>query len=122
MASYLPVSSDGTRRFSVVTGSGTYNFRSYFVSGAGTRWVLDIHDSDGVPLLVGIALLPGSRNLLAGQGDTFGGSRLFALLTEGSAGDPEALGTTLHLLWLEPGEESPFPDLDPMDTIPARLS
>lgn len=122
MARFIPITPDGARSASVNTGSGVYRFRTYFTSGAEDRWLLDIAGKDGTPLMTGIALVPGAGDLLKGQGDRFGGARLLVLLIDGSEGATNAPGNTLFLLWQEPDEEELFPVLDPMDTIPSRLS
>lgn len=41
MAYFLPLTSDGERTFSVVLGSNTYFFRSYYVRGQESAWLLD---------------------------------------------------------------------------------
>ena len=118
----IPVTPDGARRVTVDTGSGVYRFRTYLSAGAENRWLLDILDIEEKPVLTGITIAPGSGNLLKGQGDAFEEVQLLAVMDGGTEGGLDALGNTLHLVWFGPGEENYFPALDPMDTIPSRLS
>ena len=53
MAYLLPLTSDGERTFSVVLGSNTYFFRSYYVRGQESAWLLDISDAGGSMLASG---------------------------------------------------------------------
>ena len=53
MAYLLPLTSDGERTFSVVLGSNTYFFRSYYVRGQESAWLLDISDAGGSMLRPG---------------------------------------------------------------------
>lgn len=129
----IPLSPDGDRTVTVDTGSGhsrneehrnassIYRFRTYYSDGPEQRWLLDISDAQGAPLLCGIPIATGSANLLKGQGDVFPGVQLVPVLLSGGLGDAEAPGNTLHLLWLKPGEENPFPALDPMNSIAENI-
>ena len=108
MAYLLPLTSDGERTFSVVLGSNTYFFRSYYVRGQESAWLLDISDAGGSMLASGVKLVPGSPNCLAGYGDAFNGENIVVTLSRGKPGDEEAPGDTLNVLWFPEGEESPF--------------
>ena len=59
MAYLLPLTSDGERTFSVVLGSNTYFFRSYYVRGQESACLLDISDAGGSMLASGVQLVPG---------------------------------------------------------------
>ena len=117
MAYLLPLTSDGERTFSVVLGSNTYFFRSYYVRGQESAWLLDISDAGGSMLASGVKLVPGSPNCLAGYGDAFNGENIVVALSRGRPGDEEAPGDTLNVLWFPEGEESPFTLGDPMETL-----
>ena len=94
MAYLLPLTSDGERTFSVVLGSNTYFFRSYYVRGQESAWLLDISDAGGSMLASGVKLVPGSPNCLAGYGDAFNGENIVVALSRGRPGDEEAPGDT----------------------------
>ncbi|MFQ8890150.1 MAG: phage baseplate plug protein [Bilophila wadsworthia] len=64
MAYLIPLTSDGERTFSVVLGSNTYFFRSYYVRGQESAWLLDISDAGGSMLASGVKLVPGARTAL----------------------------------------------------------
>ena len=117
MAYFLPLTSDGERTFSVVLGSNTYFFRSYYVRGQESAWLLDISDAGGSMLAAGVKLVPGSPNCLVGYGDAFNGENIVVTLSRGKPGDEEAPGDTLNVLWFPEGEESPFTLGDPMETL-----
>ena len=117
MAYLLPLTSDGERTFSVVLGSSTYFFRSYYVRGQESAWLLDISVAGGSMLASGVKLVPGSPNCLAGYGDAFNGENIVVTLSRGRPGDEEAPGDTLNVLWFPEGEESPFTHGDPMETL-----
>ncbi|MFR3458367.1 MAG: phage baseplate plug protein [Bilophila wadsworthia] len=103
MAYLLPLTSDGERTFSVVLGSNTYFFRSYYVRGQESAWLLDISDAGGSMLASGVKLVPGSPNCLAGYGDAFNGENIVVALSRGRPGDEEAPGDTLNVLVSEGG-------------------
>ena len=113
----IPVTPAGERLASVNVGPDVFLFRSYFVSGQDDHWLLDIKDSQGMPLICGINLAPGIDNLLKGMGDALEGYQLLLLADPGTEKDPEAPGNTMSLVWFNPGEENPFTPLDPMDAI-----
>lgn len=117
MPVFIPMTPDGDRVVTVNTGSGVYAFRSYYASGFERRWLLDIADAAGTPLLGGATVVNGCANLLQGQGEKFHGVQLAAALISGDIGGEEALGETLLLVWYNEGEENDFPTLDPMETL-----
>lgn len=113
----LPVNSSGARLFSVNTGTDIFAFRTYYTAGETPLWLMDIYDGDGVELLTGLALVPGSDNLLKGHGDKLEGCQLYVLLLENEQGDMDALGKYLQLIWYNPGEENLVSSGDPLSTI-----
>jgi len=117
----IPITPDGERFVTMNVGPDTFIFRTYFASGQDDHWLLDIQDSQGSPLVSGINLVPGVDNLLKGHGDVLDGYQLHCLVLFSSAAAPEAPGNTMFLIWLNPGEENPFVNLDPMETIGTDL-
>ena len=116
----LPVNSAGARRVRVNTGAGggVFTFRTHYSYGQNQMWLLDIIDAGGNLLAGSLPLVPGSDNILKGQGDVLEGYQLYVFLEEGrDGGNPEALGVTLRLVWYNPGEENLYQTGDPLDTI-----
>lgn len=113
----LPVNASGARLFAVNTGLDIFNFRTYYTVGEEPLWLLDIYDAAGNVLLTGLSLVPGSDNILKGQGDKLEGYQLYVLLTEDNAGDMDALGKYLQLILYNPGEENLYITPDPLMTI-----
>ena len=117
MAYLLPLASDGERTLSVVLGSNTYFFRSYYVHGQESAWLLDISDAGGSMLASGVKLVPGSPNCLAGYGDAFNGENIVVAISRGRPRDEEPPCDKHKLIRFPEGEESPFTLGDPMETL-----
>ena len=113
----LPVTSDGARTFTLNTGMDIFTFRTYYSVGQENYWLLDVFNENGDNLITGLALVPGSDNLLKGQGDAMEGYQLYALLLDNNAGDLNALGNGLQLIFYFPGEENLYRTGDPLLTI-----
>ena len=113
----IPVTPAGERTVTVNVGPETFNFRTYFVHGQDSHWLLDIQDVQQRPLISGINLVPGVDNLLKGMGDALDGYQLHLCVVSGSEKDLEAPGNTMFLVWFNPGENNPFTAGDPMDRI-----
>lgn len=93
----IPLTSDGDRVVEVDVGSHILQFRTYWT---GQKWLMDVSDTSGQPLMFGLALAPGVNNLMKGQdGGRFPGARLVAVLSRGSAYDPDNLGAGLLVYW-----------------------
>lgn len=101
----LPLDASGSRSFDIDTGEEVFSFRTYYSGGQRPVWLMDVSTVDGVPLLTGIALVPGSRNSFRGQGDTLEGYTLFVSLWDGDSGALDAPGTYLFALLFLPGED-----------------
>lgn len=101
----LPIDASGSRTFDIDTGTSVFSFRTYFSDGEKAVWLMDIETIEGEPLATGIALLPGSRNLLRGLGDTLEGYSLYVTLWDGDEGALDAPGTYLFALFFLPGED-----------------
>ena len=119
----IPITDAGARIITVDTGGGVYRFRTYYSNGPEQRWLLDIRDTTETDIVTGVTIVPGSANILKGQGDAFKDVQLLAIADDGAdLGGLDTPGNTLFLVWINAGEKNPFPDLDPMDTIDARYS
>jgi hypothetical protein len=119
MPTLIPLNSQGNRTITVDTrGGGLYSFRSYFSMGIYDGWFVDIADSVGTDLLLGIRVVPGCPNLLKGQGDRFPGRQLACVVLSGRETAPDALGNGTYLVWFNPGEVNPFVIGDPLLEIP----
>ena len=110
----IPMTPDGARRVTCSVGGRRIVFRSYYSAGQDRKWLLDLYDIDETPLITGIALVPGSDNVIIGQGDTLNGYQLYVLASDNYPYEKEALGNTLNLLMYSPGEENWFNPGDPM--------
>lgn len=110
----IPLTSDGARTFNINTGLDVFYLRTYYIDGQDSAWLLDIADSAEQPLITGLKLVPGSENILKGQGDKMEGYQLFVYLASGEPGALEAPGNTLRLLLYNPGEENWFSVGDPL--------
>jgi len=73
-------------------------------------WVLDLYDSEGNDILLGLMLLPGIDLLSPYQHQKllYGGLVLVEKETDAYK-DPDGLGTSTKLLWYPPGEEVVIP-------------
>lgn len=109
----LPLTNAPASRVTVNTGSGTYAFVTYFAPHGA--WLMDILTSQGEPLLIGLALVPGVDNLLKGHGDLFAGVRMQIECDPGTFNDTAtSLGTTTRVLWFTADETNPIIYPDPM--------
>ena len=117
----IPVTPAGDRAVTVNVGPDVFMFRTYFVSGQDDHWLLDIRDGQGRELISGINLAPGIDNLLKGRGDALDGYQLVVLAGTGTEKNMDAPGTTMFLVWFNPGEKNPFVTLDPMETIVSAI-
>ena len=118
----VPTTDAGARSATYLIGDKYLTFRTYYSSGQQDLWLLDIYDYDGNPLIVGIAILPGSDNVIKGHGDTLNGFQLYVLNMDTlPVGDVKALGESLHLIAYAPGEENAYQNGDPLLTIDESL-
>lgn len=114
MPTIIPMTADGARRVTVEVAGKRITFRTYYSVGQSPVWLLDLFDTDGTPLITGIALWPGSDNVLKGHGDTLNGYQLFVFATDDNPSSPNALGQSVTLWMYEPGEENLFSPGDPL--------
>ena len=117
MPSVIPMTPDGARRVTVEVGGKRILFRTYYSAGQEGQWLLDLYDTDNTPLITGIALVPGSDNVIKGQGDILNGYQLYVLTFTEYYKRPDALGNSLILLMYAPGEENLYQTGDPLMTI-----
>lgn len=104
MASIIPVNSTGDRRIQVLLGSNLLFLRTYW-NPTVPGWYMDISGSDGMPIAVGLALVP-VVNVLESQPNltrVFGQFRIFTL-DGGENNSDDSLGRTARLWWFAPGE------------------
>lgn len=101
----LPIDTSGSRTFEIDTGEEVFSFRTYYSGGQQDVWLMDISHVDGTELLTGIALIPGARNLLRGQGDILEDYKLYVTLWDGESGALDAPGKYLFALFFLPGED-----------------
>lgn len=113
----LPVDSTGARVITVNTGYDILSFRTYYMAGEEPLWLCDIYDAAGNELITGLALVPGSDNILKGQGDKLEKYQLYVLLTDNQPGDLDALGKYLQLILYLPGEVNDNIPGDPLLTV-----
>lgn len=116
----LPLTSDGERFFTCSLGEKTYNFRTYYVTGFKNFWLMDIFDENNRPLEVGIKIVPGSTNVVKGQGSVFYGEQALVSLVSGDVNGEESLGEGVPGLWVTwflPGEQNFVVNGDPWDTL-----
>lgn len=119
----LPVTSDGSRSLAINTGRDYLSFKSYFTAGQKNNWLLDIRDGNLNPLLSGVTLVPGSDNVLKGQGDNLAGYQLYVHLDEqADPGDPNGLGLYLRLVLYNPEEENLYKNGDPIEHLEERFN
>jgi len=104
MALIIPVNSTGDRRIQVLLGTNLLSIRTYWNSTV-PGWYMDLVDSGGTNIALGLALVP-VVNVLQSQPNLtriYGQFRVFPVdnsenNTENSLGDPAVLW------WFSPGE------------------
>lgn len=112
MAQVIPLTSDGSASVTVSTAAGVYNFLTRWNS-LDNVWTLDIISPDNVPLVSGMALVPGTPNLLKGLGDLFDGYKLEVYSSAGTENrTTDSLGTSSQVVLFGIGEDnfSTWPD------------
>lgn len=104
MALIVPVNSVGDRRIQVLLGSNLLSIRTYW-NPTIPGWFMDLSDSSGAVIALGLALVP-LVNVLASQPNLtriYGQFRIFP--TDNSENDREdSLGDPAVLWWFAPGE------------------
>lgn len=104
MAQIIPVNSTGDRRIQLLLGSNLVTVRTYW-NPTVPAWYMDLIDSGGNPIALGLALVP-VINVLESQPNLtriYGQFRIFAI--DGGENDTEtSLGDTGILWWFAPGE------------------
>lgn len=104
MALIIPVNNVGDRRIQVLLGSNLLTIRTYW-NPTVPGWYMDLSDSAGAVIALGLALVP-SINVLSSQQNLtrlYGQFRVFP--TDNSENDREdSLGDPSVLWWFAPGE------------------
>ena len=97
----LNVSAEKAQRFVQELGGTSYNFRLTYNTESDGSWILDIGDSNQVPIVAGIPLVSGTDLLGAYRHLGFTGS-LVVTTDRGSGEVPtfEGLGTTSHVFFV----------------------
>lgn len=104
MPSVIPTFNTGTTSYNVALNGTTYFFKTYWNEYAA-MWFLDILDSDGNNVAMGLALVP-DINIFRYDTqltNTIGELRVADLTGEGNAKD-DSLGNTALLYYFLPGE------------------
>lgn len=104
MALILPVNSTGDRRIQVLLGQNLLSIRTYWDSTV-PGWYMDLYGSNGLPIALGLALVPIVNVLESQQNITrvYGQFRIFTL-DGGENATSDSLGRTAKLWWFAPGE------------------
>ena len=105
----IELTSDGQNTAEVDLDTAVVTFVTRYNYSAEC-WVLDLYDSEGSAILLGLMLVPGIDLLIPyqHQKQLYGG----LVLVEKEVGDymdPAGLGTSTKLLWYPPGEEVVIP-------------
>jgi hypothetical protein len=104
MAAIIPVDSTGDRRIQVLLGQNLVTIRTYW-NPTVPGWYMDLVDSSGSPISLGLALVP-VVNVLDSQPNLtriYGQFRIFTK-DGGENNTPTSLGDTGVLWWFAPGE------------------
>lgn len=112
MAQIIPLNSDGSAIVTVNTAAGLYKFVTKY-NTIDNVWILDIVSPDDVPMIQGIALVPGCQNLLKGYGDIFEGYSLEVYCVAGTENrSTNSLGFSAQVVLFSPDETSfnTYPD------------
>ncbi len=118
MPAVVPLTDYGARSVTIVSAGRYLKFRTYYTYGQIPVWLMDVMNLDNLPLITGIALVPGSDNVFKGMGDTLNGFQLYILAMDNMPEAMNALGNTLYAILYEPGEENLYIPGDPMMAIP----
>lgn len=104
MALIIPVNSVGDRRIQVLLGENLLTVRTYW-NPTVPGWYMDLVDSAGQPIAVGLALVPVSNVLESQPALTrvYGQFRIF-MVDSGENTLETSLGDTAKLWWFAPGE------------------
>lgn len=118
----IPMTPDGARRCSVEIAGQTLMFRTQYSVGEQPLWLLDIYSYEEEPLITGLALVPGSNNIIKGHGDVLADFQLYVLAMDDNYTDPLALGNSVHLILYLPGEDNIYSPPDPMLSLGRTIS
>lgn len=104
MAEIIPVDSTGDRRIQVLLGRFLLTIRTYW-NPTVPGWYMDLVDSSGTPISLGLALVP-IVNVLESQPNLTRSYGQFRIFTKdgGENNTPTSLGDTSILWWFAPGE------------------
>lgn len=97
--SEIPLSPDN-QQFRILLGDTTYTLRVIWRDGAG--WIMDVMDSGGAALLLGVPLVTGA-NLLHQYPQLGINGALLVVTDKGAPADPTKtnLGTYSHLIFVQ---------------------
>lgn len=109
MAYVLPITSYPDSTFNFSTLDGVLKIRTYWSGSIESRWMCDINDSNGLPVITGIALVTGCDNLLIGTGkDLLDSYRMVVYSPKGKENNTiDGFGTDCLLLWMDKTEAIP---------------
>lgn len=104
MALILPVNSTGDRRIQLLLGQNLLSIRTYW-NPTVPGWYMDLYGPNGLPIALGLALVPVVNVLESQQNITrvYGQFRVFTL-DGGENATSDSLGRTAKLWWFAPGE------------------
>ena len=83
----LPLYTDGQYFYRTPIADNIYMFTITYVPGPQSHWVMDIADSQNVPILSGINLTMGAKNLLKGFNTPFNGMNLVVFSADDAGKD-----------------------------------
>ncbi len=105
----IELSSDGQGTAEVDLDTAVVTFVSRYNYSAEC-WVLDLYDSEGNDILLGLMLVPGIDLLIPYQHQkALYGSLVLVEKETGDYKNSDGLGTITKLLWYPPGEEVVIP-------------
>lgn len=103
MPSIVPLTSNPTRTRCVL-GDNSYIIENYYLPTI-KKWLIDIYNDEGVPLIVGICLQTGIDNLVKDKSIEFEGQALKYYSVDNTKNDlPNRLGNTCFLIYFSKDE------------------
>ena len=110
----IPFNSTGSRIITIELGENVFRMRTYYLPHI-KRWILDIMDSDGNPIIMGITLNLGVGNMVKGKSELFEGQTLRCVsLTGKGISEPDSLGKDCVVVYYGKNEFVPATYLDKM--------
>jgi hypothetical protein len=104
MPQTIPFNNVGSRIITVELGENVFRMRTYYLPHI-KKWILDIMDSDGNPIIMGISLNLGVGNLVKNKSILFENQ---VIRCEGTIDTEwDSLGKTFQVLYYPVGESAP---------------